>query len=172
MLLPLTFVITITIFTFIILPFSLNYLILYNNISYGFIILFFINFIISFFIGYFISYYTGKTKCENSINKVSLCKGLKQAFFSTLVYVIIFFIPFFKSGFIDLFGDTFLINSLAESFILVLTNIALTIDNYFLSINQQCKLDFELSAAAWKKIEKKLNSRKKKRDIEKIQIKA
>ena len=58
-------------------------------------------------------------------------------------------------------GDTFFINSLSEAIIIILVNISLTIHNYFKSIKDNCKLNFALSAAAWKRIEKKLNSRNK-----------
>ena len=162
MLFPLTFSIILTIIVFLLIPFILNYILLYNNIPYGFILLFLINYIVSFIFGYFISYFSGLTKCNNTNYKVSLWRGFKQANISTIVYIIIFYIPLFKSGFIEILGDTFYSNSFAEAFILILSNISLTIDNYFLSLTEQCKLNFKLSAAAWNKIEKKLNSKKKK----------
>jgi hypothetical protein len=135
------------------------------------IIIFIIHFFIIFILGYLISFYTGLSSCSNYISSVCFCKGFKQAFFSTIVYLIIFFVPFFKSGFIGLLGDTFIVNTFAEGFIMSLTNISLTIDNYFKSLKENCKLDFDLSAAAWKRIEKKLNSREKKDSPDKIEIK-
>ena len=163
--------ILITILTYSVLPFFLNYIILGRNLKYGIIIFFSIVLFYSFIIGYLISYISGQYTCSNSFSSTCFCKGLKQSFYSTLVYAIIFFVPFFKSGFIGIGGDSIFNNCIAEMVILVLTNISLTIDNYFRSIKDNCKLDFDLSTAAWKRIEKKLNSRKKKDIEEMVEIK-
>ena len=162
--------ILVTILIFAFLPFGLNYFILGNNIKYGILIFFIAIYLVSFFTGYFISNYSGQKNCNNSFKKVCFWKAFKQAFYSTLVYCLIFFIPFFKSGFIGLLGNTFFSNSLSEAVIIVLTNISLTIDNYFHSIKENCKLDFDLSAAAWRRVEKKLNSRKKKKEKNMVEV--
>ena len=163
--------ILITILVIATLPFGLNYFILLPNIPFAIIILFICIFVLSFVLGVWISYNSGKSQCNHFHWKTCLWKGFKQAFFSTLVYAIIFYIPFFKSGFLGLLGDTFFSNSLAEAVIMTLTNISLTIDNYFSSITDNCKLDFDVSAAAWKRIEKRLNTRKSKSQPEQVEIK-
>ena len=167
----LTINILIIFIVFSILPGVLNYFILENNIKYGIFFFFLIVYTISFITGYIISYYSGHNTCNNSFNRVCLWKAFKQAFYSTSVYCLIFFVPFFKSGFIGLMGNTFFINSLSESVIMILTNVSLTIDNYFRSIKDNCKLDFDLSTTAWRRIEKKLNSRKKKKIKDLVEIK-
>ena len=163
--------IIITIIVFAILQFSLNFFILLPNIPFATIILFVSIFVLSFILGIWVSYNSGKSQCNHFHWKICLWKGFKQAFFSTLVYLVIFYIPFFKSGFLGLLGDTFFSNSLAEAVIMALTNVSLTIDNYFTSITDNCKLDFNVSAAAWKRIEKRLNTRKSNSISKKIEIK-
>ena len=152
------------------LPFMINYFILQKDFKYGLIFIFSSIYIVSFILGFFISWNVGKSNCNHTHTIICLKKAFKQSFFTTLVYAIIFFFPIFKSGFIGLLGDTTFSNSLAESIILVLSSISLSIDNYFKSITDQCKLDFNLSAVSWNKIEKKLNSRKKPSSPDKIKI--
>jgi hypothetical protein len=164
--------ILITIIVISILPFGLNYFVLLPNIPFAIIVLFVSVFLLSFILGIWVSYNSGKSKCNHFHWRTCLWKGFKQAFFSTLVYLVIFYIPFFKSGFLGLLGDTFFFsNSLAEAVIMSLTNISLTIDNYFTSITDNCKLDFNVSAEAWKRIEKRLNTRKSKSMSDQVEIK-
>jgi len=136
------------------------------------IIYFIVVYIYSFIVGTLISFYSSYSNCENTDLKKSLKKGLKVGFLSLLVYIIIIYVPFFKSGFISLYGkNDFLGNSSTEAILLVLSNIAITIDNYFKSIIDSCKLDFDESARAYSRIEKRLNDRKPKEKPEKVEIK-
>ena len=164
----LTFNIFFTLITSIIICFINNFIILKSSITNAIIIMFIFVFIINFLLGYYISFNSSLSHCNNYFNKVCLLKGFKQTFYTTLVYILIFFWSCPKSGFIGLMGDTFLTNSIAESFIIGLSAIAITIDNYFQSINDNCKLDFNTSAAAWLRIEKKLNNRKKKKGLKNL----
>lgn len=145
-----------------------NYFILKSQITNGIIIIFILTFFVNLLLGYYISFNSAMAYCGNHFNSVCFWKGIKQACYTTLVYIIVFFWSCPKSGFIGLMGDTFFSNTLAEIFIVGLSGVAITIDNYFRSIEQNCKLDFDTSAAAWKRIEKKLNVRKKNKGLQNL----
>jgi len=154
------------------LAFGINFVILYPNIPNS-IYLFIISvFIVSFLMGSYISYNTGRSQCQHSKWKTCLWRGFYQASFTTLVYVIVFFVPFFKSGFIALTEDTFRSNWITEAILMSLTSISLTIDNYFKSIRDNCVLDLKASSVSWNRIEKRLNSRESPEDADKVEIKA
>ena len=128
-------------------------------------------FIVTAFMGFFISIYTSNSYCKKIRFMKSFKKGLTQAFYTTLVYLIVFMIPFFKTPFTDIGQDTLLWNSLAEGFFVGLTSITLTISTYFTSQKDCCVLTKEEANKQYKKIEKGLKSRKKKSVSKKVEIK-
>jgi hypothetical protein len=144
------------------LPLISNYTILENIPNYGFELVGLSIFLITFFLGTLISYNSSVTECNRY--KLSICikQGLRQAIYSVIIYLIVFFFPFLKSGFTDIGGNNLLWNSIGEGFILGMSNIAITITNYFSSKNDGCKLSKEEADMVYAKIEKKMQSRKKK----------
>ena len=125
----------------------------------------------TFLVGYLVSISASNQKCDTHKPKVAMSKGNKQALYSVLIYIVVFFIPFLKSPFTDIGGDNLLWNSVGEGFILGMTNIALSISNYFTSQKESCVMDKQEAAKAYSKIEKKLKSRRKKKVPKKISIK-
>ena len=166
------FVILLIITTVVIfpLPMVLNYTIFETIPGYGLQLVAGIIFIVAFILGYVISYSSSIQECDKFKNKVCLKQGLKQAIYSVFIYLIIMFIPFLKSGFTDIGGDTLFSNSIGEGFILGMSNIALTITNFFNSKEEGCKLSQKESDAAYQKIEKTLNSKKETPAPEQISV--
>ena len=159
--------------TFIVMggiPFLLNYIILPNFKAYSLIIMITTVFVISFIYSSIISLSSSISECNRYRLRVVLINALKQAIYHTIIYIIIIFIPIFKSGFIDIGGNTIFWNSLGESFIMALCSVIFTIINYFTSKQSGCELTDIESDKQFKKMEKKLNSRKKKPRKKKISI--
>jgi hypothetical protein len=166
---PLSISILLTIIILFPLPYILGYF-LQNNSKYFFELVGLLIFIITSLLSFFISIYASGKHCKRYKIKTSIKKGLLQGLYTMLIYLTIFFIPFFKKPFIELGSNNLLWNSIGEGFFIGMSNIALTIINYFSSQVEGCKLSAEESAKEYKKIEKKLQSRKKKRKPEKITI--
>ena len=152
------------------LPLLLNYTVLQYVPNYGFQIVIVCIFIITFILGSIISYSTSVRECNRYKKRVVLNQGLKQGLYSALIFLVVFFIPFFKSGFTDIGGDTLFWNSIGEGFILGMSNIAITIANFFISKNKGCKLSSEEAEKAYQKIESKLSSRKKKKSPKTVTV--
>ena len=166
---PLTISLLITILTTFPLPLILNYI--YKNIpKYFFQLVGFTIFIYISFIGFIISIYSSYMNCNHTRGWISFKKGLYQGFISLIVYLIIFMIPFFKSGFIDIGENNIFWNSIAEGFFIGMINMILTIDNFFTSQKDGCQLDPKQAHIAYKKYERKLNNRKKKKTKKKVTI--
>jgi hypothetical protein len=153
------------------LPIILNYTLFQASPKYGLELVVLGVFIVTYIIGHIVSISASNQKCDKHNTKVASSKGFKQALFSILIYLFVFFVPFLKSPFTDIGGDNLLWNSVGEGFILGMTNIALSIGNYFTSQKESCVMNKQEAAKVYAKIEKKLKSRKKKRKPPQITIK-
>lgn len=167
---PFVICLLIVIFVIFPLPILLNYTILETIPSYAFQIIGVVIFLVTFIVAYIISYISSNQECNKFKNRVSLQQAFKQAIYSIIIYYVVLFIPFLKSGFTDIGGDTLLWNGVGEGFILGMSNIALMIINFFNSKTEACKLSKEEADAAYKKIEKTLDSREKPEAAEKVAI--
>jgi ABC-type arginine/histidine transport system permease subunit len=152
------------------LPLLLNYTLFQSSPSFGLELVILGIFGVTYLVGHIISVSASNQRCDKHKPKVAAKKGFKQAFYSTLIYLIVFFIPFLKSPFTDIGGDNLFWNSLGEGFILGMTNIALSISNYFTSQKESCVMDKKEAAKVFAKMEKKLKSRKKKPKPKQITI--
>ena len=166
------FVICLLIVTFVIfpLPILLNYTILENIPDYALQLIGSTIFIVTFIVAYIISYISSIQECNKFKNKVSLKQAFKQAIYSVLIYYLVFFVPFLKSGFTDIGGETLFWNGIGEGFILGMSNIALTVVNFFNSKTEACKLSTEEADKAYKDMEKQLDSRETPEIVEKVTI--
>ena len=103
---------------------------------------------------------SSENQCNRYIFSVSLNQALKQAVWTTIVYLFVFFIPFLKSGFTDIGGDTLMANSIGEGFILAFTSIILSLVNYFDSKKLGCELNRLEAEKQFNMIENKLSNEK------------
>ena len=152
------------------LPYFLNYAILQAMPGLGVQIMIIIVFFMSFLVGAISSAYSSVSECSSYKKGLIVKKGIKQAIIVTIVYVIVWFFPWFKSPFVEIGGNNILANSIGESFILGMTSIALSIDNYFTSQKDGCTMSTEEADKAYSKMEKKLQSRETKTPPPKITI--
>lgn len=152
------------------LPMILNYTIFQTMPKIGLELVLVGIYLITFLVGYIVSISASNQKCDTHKPRVAIGKGNKQALYSLLIYLVVFFIPFLKSPFTDIGGDNLLWNSAGEGFILGMTNIALSISNYFTSQKESCVMTKQQAAKAYAKIEKKLKSRRKKKQPKKVTI--
>ena len=143
------------------LPLLLNYTILETVPNYGFELVGLGIFIITFLLGFMMSYNASVRDCNRYKKSVCFKQGFQQAIYSLIIYLIVFFVPFLKSGFTDIGGNNILWNSIGEGFIIGMSNIALSISNYFTSKDKGCELSKEEAEQAYAKMEKKMKSRKK-----------
>jgi|TARA_B110000046_G_C12886245_1_gene352297 ABC-type arginine/histidine transport system permease subunit len=167
---PLSLSIIATILIIFPLPFLLGYL-FKNQSKYFFELISVCIFLISSILSFLISIYSSGKQCGKYRMNVSIKKGLTYGLYTTLIYLTIFFIPFFKKPFIELGQDNLLWNSMGEGFFIGMSSISFTIMNYFSSQVDGCKLSNKEAAIEYTKMEKKLKSRKKKASPSKITIK-
>jgi len=153
-------------------PIILNYTVFTSVPSYGFQAVGLCLFFLAFCVGCFISYHSSTSYCDRYKMKLILGKGLTQGIVTLLVYVIVFWIGFFKSPFIDIGGDTLFSNSIGEAFFVGMTNIIFMIKNHFASQSEGCKMSGKEASKAYKNIEKDLDSREKPTPPEKITMTA
>ncbi len=141
------------------LPLILNYTILENFTSYGFEIVSVCIFIVTFCLGTLLAYNASVRECDKYKKSVCFGQGFRQAIYSVIIYLIVFFIPFFKSGFTDIGGNNMFWNSIGEGFILGMSNIVISIGNYFTAKYQGCLLSTEEAEQAFLSMETDLSSR-------------
>ena len=158
---PLFISLSFSFLTMAFLPGLLNYTVLTQFPDRALIIIPTIIFFVSFIKSFIISLSSSISECNRYRLQVCLKQALNQAFWTTTVYLLIFFVPFLKSGFTDIGGDTLFSNSIGEGFILAFTSLILTLVNYFDSKRLGCQLNSLESEKEYSNIEKKLNSRKK-----------
>ena len=152
------------------LPILLNYTLFQAIPKFGLELVVLGIFLVTYLVGYIVSVSASNQMCDKHEPKVASGKGFKQALISTLIYLLVFFIPFLKSPFTDIGGDNLFWNSAGEGFILGMTNIAISISNYFSSQKESCVMDKKEATKAFDKMEKKLKSRKKSKKEEQIKI--
>jgi hypothetical protein len=122
----------------------------------------------SFFIGYYISYNTQYEHCGNQSKKFAMKQGLKHLMYSIIGYLVVYFVSFVRDPFLQIFGKGPLGFSIAQSFIISLNIIMVTIINYFNSIKSACKVpqkDIEKNLKKLDRYLKKKPKKKKKRLI-------
>ena len=87
------------------LPFFLNYIVLSYFPSFGFEMISLVIFFWTSLVAFLLSVYSSTNKCAKYNLKDAFHKGITTGFYSVLVYLTIFFIPFFKSSFTDIGGN-------------------------------------------------------------------
>lgn len=139
--------------------FFLNYIVFTSAPSYGFQAVAGCLFVMTFFLGMFISYYASSNYCDKYKKSLMFKLGLRQGLISVLVYLVVFWIGFFKRPFTDIGGNTLLANTIGEAFFIGMTNIIFMIKTHFQSQVDGCTMSTSEAATAYKSIEKDLNSR-------------
>lgn len=127
-------------------------------------------FLVYFIYAILLSINTSQNKCGKSYKPVYIYEGVKTGLTMSLSYILLIFIPYFKQPFIDIGGDTENISLISEIFYMNFINIIMSIENYYNSQFEGCKLSDNDMMSEIKKIEKKLNKNKYKR-IKKVEIK-
>lgn len=140
-------------------PALLNYVVFQSVPSYGFQAVAACLFGITWAAGAFVSYYASTSYCDHAKGSLVVKQGLRQAVVSVLVYLVVFWIPFFKHPFVDIGGDTLFSNTVAEAFFIGMTNVVLMMGNHFGSQTEGCTMSKKDADKAYKKIEADLNSR-------------
>jgi hypothetical protein len=120
-------------------------------------------FIIYFLYALLLSVNTSSNKCGKSYRRVYLMEGLKTGLTMSLSYVLLIFVPFLKQPFIDIGGDNETVSIISEIFYMNFINIIMSIENYYNSQFEGCKLSDTDMINEIKKIEKSLNRPKQRR---------
>ena len=124
----------------------------------------------SFILGILIALYSSKKNC-NSVNKKNLFKqGIRHVVYSLLGYFMVYYIRIIREPFFSIFKDKKMSYSIAQSFIIIMNSITATIINYYQSIDSSCKLSQVEIDKNLKKLDKYLNTKEKKHNTKKIEI--
>ena len=164
-----------TIMTIFLIPFSNNFFILPNlpkSLPIPNILIFCaITLFIVIPIAILNSIYASKIKCNKYRFKISFWEAIKVYFWTILGYIGLYFLPFIKNPFLELFGKNALVHSSVEGLFMSLNGFAALIVCFFNSQKKGCELSEQEINKALKKIDKHLNSRGKKTKTRKIKIK-
>ena len=117
-----------------------------------------ISFILIAFYSTIASLISIKRKCDKYRFKTSIWQGLKTALISTLGYLIVYIFPVVKLPFIEIAGDTQIVNAIADGFIVGLNAIGMSIITFFDGQKDGCKLTPEELKAYLKNVDKHLDT--------------
>lgn len=124
----------------------------------------------TFFTGFYISKNTQETHCGKSSKAYAIKQGLKHLMYGLIGYLIVYFVSFVRNPFLEIFGQGPLGFSIAQSFIISLNIVMVTIINYFNSIKTACKVPQKHIEKNLKKLDKYLNKKPKKKKKRMITI--
>ena len=99
-----------------------------------------------------------KRKCDKWRFLTSLWQGVKTAIISVLGYLVVYIFPVLKVPFIEIWGDTQIVNAIADGFIVGLNAVGMSIITYFTGQKEGCKLTPEELQSHLKALDKKLNT--------------
>lgn len=122
-------------------------------------------------VGILNSIYASKIKCNKYRFKIALWEAIKFYFWTIIAYIGLYFFPFIKNPFLELFGKNAIVHSSVEGLFMTLNGFAALIVCFFNSQKKGCELTEKEVNKALRKIDKHLNSRKKKERTKKIKIK-
>lgn len=120
-------------------------------------------FVIYFTFALLLSINTSSNKCGKSYKRVYLFEGFKTGIALSSSYILLILFPILKQPFIDIGGDTSFTSLVSEIFYMNFVNIIMSIENYYNSQFEGCRLSDTDMMDEIKKIEKNLNKRKPRR---------